>query len=217
MNFLAHLLLAEPTPYARIGSLLPDLVRHRRCAALDPRIAAAVDQHHRVDAFTDSHAMVARSVNLLRPRHGRYSAILVDVLYDHLLAADFQRHAIQPLPDFVASVYRDLGAHQAVMPEPMRHPIAAMIEHDWLSAYATAEGIAVILSQMSRRLSERFERTVRLETAMEDLRQHREELNDHFQAFFPLLRAHTSVIAQTPRPDSADFAVCVSASPHSTD
>jgi len=194
VNFLAHLLLADATPYARIGALLPDLVRRRHHAELDPRIAAAVNQHHRVDAFTDSHLLVARSVNLLRPRHGRYSAILVDVLYDHLLAADFHRHARQPLQAFVATVYHDLGTHRSLMPEPMRRPIAAMIEHDWLNAYATVDGIAVILAQMSRRLSDRFQRTVTLEDAVEDLREHREELDGHFQVFFPLLRAHASAI-----------------------
>ncbi len=215
MNFLAHLYLADPTPASMIGNLLPDLVpgplnrgvqaqlrtgvdsrlhtvghrgEHRGGSpGLDPGVLAGAINHKRVDAFTDTHPVFARSRARLRPRHGRYSAILTDMFYDHVLAKHWNRYHDQPLDEFIDRAYTAMSEHTHLMPEPMAAITGRMIEQDWLRSYSTADGMRRILTMMSVRFSERLARSVELEHAVEDLQRHGDDFTDDFHEFFPEL------------------------------
>ncbi len=190
MNFLAHLLLDHDSPQAMIGSLLPDLAPGRWRRSDDAAVQRAIDRHRRVDHFTDTHALFARSKARLFDAHGRYSGILVDVFYDHLLSGTWAAHHSEPLTRFIGRVYDALGRNLRLMPPPMRTPIARMIEQDWLGAYASEDGLRRVLAMMSWRLTQRFGRRVALERAVEDLALHRAGLAADFEAFFPELIHH---------------------------
>src|SRR5688572_8345575 len=98
MNWLAHLLLAEPTPQFRLGAILPDLVSMQVLAGLPPDFQRGIRQHRQVDAYTDSHAIFRRSVQRLDPPFRRFGGILVDIFYDHFIARDWQSFSATPLP-----------------------------------------------------------------------------------------------------------------------
>lgn len=193
MNFLAHLYLADDSPEAWVGSVMPDLVRAKQIAVdLPPATLSAVAQHRRVDAFTDMHPIFARSKSRLFDRHGRYTGILIDIFYDHFLAADWERYHDEPLPDFVRGVHDAFRSHAALMPSVMHYPIDRMLEQDWLGSYATVEGIRLALERLSLRLSRRFEREVNLAAAVPDMLECRAELAGDFRLFFPELIAYAS-------------------------
>ncbi|MEX0775910.1 MAG: ACP phosphodiesterase [Phycisphaeraceae bacterium] len=190
MNFLAHLFLAGDSPQARVGSILPDLARPRPVVAQLPHtMAQAVYQHRLIDRFTDAHPIVARSKQRIRQRHGHFSAILIDVYYDHFLARDWRLHSDVPLRDFIAGAYADLAGQHAAMPASMAPIIQRMIAQDWLGCYTSVEGMAVCLRRMSHRLSQRLGREVKLEHAVADLCEQGQALGEDFRAFFPQLRA----------------------------
>ncbi|MEX0653089.1 MAG: ACP phosphodiesterase [Phycisphaeraceae bacterium] len=199
MNFLAHLHLADATPASWVGNLLPDLVRGRLPDDLHPDVAAGVRTHRGVDAFTDTHPLVARSKERLRPAHGRFAGILVDVFYDHFLARDWHRFHHAPLQQFTGEVHGAFAAHPHLMPESMRDVVVRMREQDWLCIYAQPAGIELTLRRMSRRFSERLRRRVCLEQAMVDLHAHEQALADDFARFFPQLVAWVEA-----RQDTAD-------------
>ncbi len=195
MNFLAHLYLAEADPAAKVGCLMPDLARPRHIPdTLPPATLAAVRQHRAIDAFTDTHAIVAQSKARLRHNHGHFTAVIVDVLYDHILARDWNAwrdDAARPgisLADFIASVHHAFTTYAHLMPATMRPPIQRMIQQQWLASYVSLEGIEARLKQMSQRFMQRFERDVKLETAVDDFRQHDAALTTDFNVFFPQLR-----------------------------
>jgi acyl carrier protein phosphodiesterase len=195
MNFLAHLALVDGDAPSRIGAILPDLVRGRLPDDLHPRVRAAALHHRRVDAFTDTHPLVATSVTRLRPACGRYSGIVVDVLYDHLLAADFERWHGQPLRPFVDEVYAQFSDNEPLMPSRMRLITQRMIEQDWLGSYVTIQGIAQRLAQMSARFAQRFGREVNLLGAIDTFDVYAPGLRADFDAFYPQLR---DAVAQAP-------------------
>ena len=188
VNFLAHLVLAEPTGPGMIGNLLPDFVKPRLAGPLHPDVAAGVVRHRRVDAFTDTHPVFARSRARLRDRHGRYAGILVDVLYDHVLSRTWADHHHPPRGAFIATAYRLMLENQRLMPPPMPTIVRAMAAEDWLGAYHTPAGLEVIFRRMSRRFAERFGRAVALERVMDDLPRVYDPLAADFAAFFPALR-----------------------------
>lgn len=185
MNFLAHLYLSPPAPAPRIGNLLPDLVRGPMDPAWDRDVLQGARNHRRVDAFTDTHPLFARSKQRVFAAHGRFSGIVVDMLYDHFLARDWTRYHPLPLRAFAGGVYRDLASHLHLMPEPMPGIVGVMARQDWLCAYADPAGLALTLERMSRRFSQRFNRAIDLAPAagwVDD-----PALTDDFHTFFPQL------------------------------
>src|SRR5262245_56990062 len=105
MNWLAHLLLSEPTPAERLGGILPGLIPASGLAGLLPGFQRGIKRHHLIDAYTDSHAIFRQSVRRLHPPYRRFGGILIDIFYDHFLAHDWAMFSNRTLPDFVADVY----------------------------------------------------------------------------------------------------------------
>lgn len=169
MNFLAHLLLAEPTPQAWVGSLMPDMVRGRLPEALSAQVMQAVREHRLVDRLTDTHPAFIELKQTLFVRWGRFSGLLADILLDYPLSLDWSDYATTGREQFIADVYAGLAEQRELMPDAMRRTINHMLQHDWLNRYATPRGIRRTLIEFSYRLSTRFERVVELAPVVDDL------------------------------------------------
>jgi len=195
VNYLAHLYLADDSPASLIGNLLPDLHRGRLPADLDPVVFEGVQRHRRVDVFTDSHPVFEKSCARLRPNHGRYAGVLVDVIYDHVLSVYWATYHAEPRPEFISRVYRQMLSRSELMPPRMQAIMGMMAHEDWLNTYATVDGIAHTLRRMSARLRERFDREVNLASAANELREQYDGFAEDFAAFFPDLIAYAG---QTP-------------------
>lgn len=173
-----------------IGNLLPDMVPGPLNPSLHPEIRAGALNHKRVDAFTDTHPVFARSRARFRDKHGRFSAILTDLFYDHVLARDWSRHHDQPLDSFIDRAHAALAEGYDMMPEPMRPIIARLIEQGWLRRYATPDGMTDILEMMSARFTQRLHRPINLTKAIDDLPEIGAALTEDFAEFFPQLVTH---------------------------
>lgn len=196
MNFLAHLYLTDfdpPGGPAMVGGLLPDLVRGKVPAGLDPRVMAGVENHRRVDRLTDAHPVFNRSRSRLRPNHGIFAGILTDVFYDHCLSLAWGQYHPEPLGVFIDRAHRQLADHEALMPQAMRPIIRRMIAQGWLADYASFDGLTRVLGMMSHRFAQRTRRAIDLTPAVGDLQTHHEAICADFAEFFPDLIAAVGV------------------------
>lgn len=166
-----------------IGNFIADHVKGSRKNDYPEGIRKGIELHRAIDHFTDTHVITSGSKRLLYPRHSKYAGVVVDLFYDHFLAADFLRYANVPLKQFTASAYETLSSAEAHLPAAVRGFLPHMIERDWLANYATVEGIGRSLTGLSKRV--RFEN--RMDEATEDLLAHYPALEADFRIFFPEL------------------------------
>lgn len=184
MNYLAHLYLAEPTPPSLLGNLMADSVKGSNLSFLPEAVQAGVRMHRRVDAFTDCHPLVQRSISRISKNWGWYSGILIDVFYDHLLATSWNRYSNESLRDDIDRFHSQLLEGVPLVPSS-REMIESLIGNDRLYSYSTTAGIADALTWIAQRLLERMpNREIHLERALPELVACRSVLEVDFHEFF---------------------------------
>lgn len=183
MNYLAHLVFAEPTSASLMANLMGDFVKGRLAADWHPALRDGVVLHRQIDAFTDSHALFLRSSARLSPARRRFAGIILDICYDHFLSRHWRRFHHQPRQQFIEHSYQLLNLYQGYMPSNMQRPVRLMIEQDWLSAYASADQIVLVLDRVASRLS----RPQRMLGSGAEFLQLYAALEQDFLAFFPEL------------------------------
>jgi acyl carrier protein phosphodiesterase len=151
MNFLAHAFLAADDPALVVGGVIGDWIKGPLPGPLPADIARGVALHRAIDSHAETHAAFRASRARISPARRRYGGVVVDILYDHLLARRWQELHPQPLADFCTGVYHLIGARFDDIPPAAHFALQLMAEEDWLSSYREIDGIADVLARMARR------------------------------------------------------------------
>ena len=191
MNWLAHLLLAESNPEARLGNLLGDLVKGKERDALNSKLQRGLKCHQAIDIFTDKHPVVKHSKQKINSEYRRFAGILIDVFYDYILANNWEAYSDVSLAEFTTTVYSSWSNHLNSLPIYPQGVIYRLIAEDWLGSYVSLVGIESTLARISWRLNRRNNnRQYDLTRAIDELTNNYEELERDFQLFFPQLQSH---------------------------
>ncbi|GAB1405240.1 MAG: ACP phosphodiesterase [Lentimicrobiaceae bacterium] len=185
MNFLAHLYLSGNDPDIIIGNFIADHVKGRRIEQYSAGIRAGIQLHRDIDEFTDSHPVVKETVLSLRPLFHKYAGVVVDMYFDHFLAAGWDRWSEEPLKHFTMSMYHVLMRNFRGLPPRTRYMLPFMLKNDWLFNYSRLEGLHRGLSGMAKRTS--FPSG--MEHATDELRKNYGYYQGQFDRFFPALRS----------------------------
>jgi acyl carrier protein phosphodiesterase len=181
VNFLAHALLAGTDPGLRLGGVLGDFVKGPLPAGLAPRVAAGVLLHRRIDSYAEAHPVFCRSRSRVSGERRRYAGIMVDLFYDHFLAAHWGRYCDQPLADFTRDTYALLLEHGPELPPRLARILPAMQAEDWLASYRSLDAVGLALDRIA---SHRLSRPNRLAGAVEELAGNYGGLGRDFAEFF---------------------------------
>lgn len=192
MNWLAHLLLAEPNPEGRLGNLLGDLVKGEAKKALSPGLQQGIECHQAIDIFTDCHPIVKRSKRRIDSKYRRFAGILIDVFYDYVLANNWQDYSDISLAEFTTSVYESWSSNLSTLPVYPQGVVRRLMVEDWLGSYRTLEGIENTLARISWRLNRRSQRNYNLTLAIAQLTDNYCLLERDFKQFFPQLQLYTA-------------------------
>ncbi|MCE9598229.1 MAG: ACP phosphodiesterase [Spirochaetia bacterium] len=184
MNYLAHLFLSGADEEIMIGNFIADSVRGSELASFPPGVQKGITLHRQIDSYTDRHPVVTESKNRLRPEFGKWPPVIVDVFYDHFLAAGWNKYSDEPLKGYSKRVYKILKQHKAILPERVRGFLPYMIYGNWLVGYSKLSGIEQTLRGMSNR--SRF--NPQMHRAVSVLRAQYDGFQDEFERFFVDLR-----------------------------
>ena len=188
MNLLAHAILSPDDPGILVGNLTADWIKGRARLEMPAELRAGFELHRRIDSFTDTHPHAAACAELLDPQWGRYSPVLVDIFFDHLLAQAWQDHCVCDRKLFILCVYAALRDRVNLLPPRAQYAAHMMMADDWLSCYATLDGIGLSLTRISSRLNHGIE----LAPAVRDFVSHRAAFEQAFTDFFPQLQRHVA-------------------------
>lgn len=190
MNWLAHTFLSAPHVQFQLGNLLADVVRGDDRAAMNREFLHGVECHKAIDTFTDSHPLVMRSRARLSAGYRRFSGVIMDVFYDHLLAVHWEHYSDEPLATFVSRFYAQAAAAPPMLPPAAQATLDRIIRHDSLGSYREIDGVHRALRRISTYLRERWRRPIALEDCIAELVADQDAYAADFLEFFPQLRGH---------------------------
>ena len=180
MNFLAHIYLSGNNDLVTIGNFIADGIRGKKYTVFPKDIQTGILLHRQIDTFTDAHKTVRESTKRLHENYGHYSGVIVDILYDHFLAKNWNNYSDIPLEDYVEDFYDSLQDHFEILPPRIQKMMPYMIADNWLLSYASIEGITKVLEGMNRRTKNRS----KMNLAVNELQAFYNEFEDEFTRFF---------------------------------
>ena len=184
MNYLAHIYLSGDNEMIRIGNFMADHIKGSSYREYPVEVQKGILLHRRIDWYTDQNEIVRKSKRRLHDRYGLYRGVVIDIFYDHLLAAQWSEYSHELLKDYAHLFYSSLEENLELLPEQARLLSGYMIKNDWLTSYARPEGIRRVLDGMNRRTYGRG----KIDLAINDLLDNYEAFREDFNHFFKKLR-----------------------------
>lgn len=159
---------------------------------MNPAFQRGAACHRVIDAFTDSHPCVLRSRRRLGATYRRFSGVLMDLFYDHLLALQWGRYSPVSLEQFSREF--TTGARRSTLQLP---PLAAqtldrILRFELLVSYREPEGVTQAVRRISLHLENRFGRSLSLQDSVPPMLALKAELQEDFTEFFPQLQTHVA-------------------------
>ena len=183
MNHLAHCFLSFGNEDWLLGNFIGDYVKGNDWGKYPPGVQAGILLHRTIDAFTDSSPHVHRCSARIRPYSKRFSGAANDILFDHLLAINWEKYSNQSIETFAQETYAMLHQRKDEMPEALQVRLPNMIGGNFLQGYGHREGLDFVFGKFMNRLSIPFDQIALLDFFMGNIN----EFNTDFNTFFPEL------------------------------
>ncbi len=168
-----------------LGNLVADFTRKVKYRDYHPEVQKGIELHHFIDDYTDSHILVESAKSLIRSEQGKFSGVVMDIYFDHLLAKDYSHWYQESLADFAQEAYALFRRRREELPEATLHMLHYMEKGNWLYNYRSHAGLSRSLEGMSKRT--RFSNKMHL--AADYLREQEAELLPLFNTFYAELKA----------------------------
>lgn len=188
MNFLAHLYLTNnQLEKVVVGNFIADAVKGNKAVKkYELPIQKGIRIHRAIDDFTDKHPLFRQGTRRLHKNYGKFSPIILDIVYDHLLAVNWNRYSTLPLQAFANWQYALIERHFAFLPQRTRMWYDYMKENNLLFEYSNVESVELVLHRMDFRTGG----ISGMGNAMDDVRTHRSVFTEEFHEFFEDMRKH---------------------------
>ena len=149
MNYLAHLFLSGSDEHVMVGNFIGDYVKGNTWNKFPENIKKGILLHRQIDSFTDSHPKFREAKTFFRDEFGLYSGIVIDLIYDHYLAKNWNKYSDLTLRTFAKRSHAVLLQNFIYLPVRVQSFLPFLIQHRRLESYASVNGIVQTLKIMS--------------------------------------------------------------------
>ena len=188
MNFLAHIYLSGDNDLLKIGNFMADGIRGKDYLRFPEEVKKGILLHRKIDSFTDEHLIYRKSKHRLHAKYGHYAGVIMDIIYDHFLAKNWEKYSNESLERYVNDFYQLLDDHLGILTEKTKNLLPYMKQNNWLLSYQSIEGIEKILFQMDYRTKHR----AKMQEAIVELELFYPEIEEEFTLFFSELQFYVA-------------------------
>lgn len=168
---------------------MADSVHGKRYLDYSGDLQKGILLHRFIDTFTDAHPIYRQSRRRLYEKYGHYAGVIMDIVYDHFLAKNWNVYSEVDLEDYAAQFYQSLQDNFELLTPKTQNLLPYMINQNWLVQYASLEGLEIILFQMDHRTKNR----VHMHEAIAEVQLYYSELEHEFTQFMNELKAQCAI------------------------
>lgn len=184
MNYLAHIFLSGDDDFLKLGNFMADEIKGKSYLDYPEEIQKGILLHRAIDDYTDHHPMVSKGSHRFFDEIGHYNSVVIDMIYDHILAKRWDEYCDTKLAVFADEFYLLLENNQHLLPKKISKVVPYMIEHNWLLSYANIEDLRNILEQMNHKTKHE----TKLEKGVDIYLNHQKDFEEEFNNFFEDIR-----------------------------
>ena len=181
MNYLAHLFLSGSEEQTMVGNFIGDHVKGRDWNRYPENISKGILIHRQIDTFTDAHPKFREAKGLFRSEFGLYSGIVIDFLYDHYLAKNWNNYSDLTLRTFAKRAHAVLLQNFRHLPIGVQNFLPFLIQNRRLESYSSVDGIIQALNIMSKYTS----LPDKSDFVMHTIQTNNDFFDDNFKEFMP--------------------------------
>lgn len=182
MNFLGHCLITQFNPEYISGNLGGDHFKGDLSLfkELPENIKNGVEIHRFIDSYTDSSPFIQKVAKIFQNEGvKRISYIASDIILDHFISKRWSSLSPIPLNYFISLIHKHTKSDLTFFPEKFQFIFERMVEKEWLSRYASEDGIELTLHK--------FEQVIpfanNLHTSFQAYKKHQTEIDDLYRQF----------------------------------
>ncbi|MDA3890416.1 MAG: ACP phosphodiesterase [Salinivirgaceae bacterium] len=176
MNILAHLYLSGKINNVMLGNFMGDFVKGNQYLNYSAEIQKGILLHREIDTFVDAHPLHKASRDRFRKEYGLHSGIVVDIVYDHYLATNWQKYSNIALEEYAQQAYTFIDKNLNIIPPRLQAITPYIINGNWLVMYKSIDGIEKVLYGMAKRTS----LPQKVSFAIKIMNEHYDAFNDEF-------------------------------------
>lgn len=150
MNFLAHIYLSGNEEQIKIGNFIGDYIKGKAFHIYPDKIKEGILLHRYIDTFTDINKNTSEAKLLFAPRYRKYSGIIIDIIYDHFLATNWEQFSSISLIQFIDEFHNLLYKYQEMLPYDVQIMVPKLINNNRLYSYREIKGIQLVFSTMAK-------------------------------------------------------------------
>ena len=180
MNFLAHIYLSGKDDDVKIGNFIGDYVKGNDYLDYSENIKKGIILHRNIDHFTDHSPITHKAKALFLPVFHKYAGIIVDMVYDHVLANEWSKYTNQSLESFIEDFHQLAENRIDDIPDEIGQFIPKLIKNQRLLSYRDVSGLKYALKAMTTYTS----LPDHIDQAIEILESNNDWIIDNFNSFF---------------------------------
>lgn len=196
MHYLTHLYLSRNHATNIIIGNFIGIASKRICFSdsnkrnyynIEHEYVKGVVLHDMIDNFINQHPTIIECKKKLII-NTKFKSESIDLIFDHFLAANWDKYCDTPLEYFTQNTYEQLTAHQKSYPYKCKRVFTTMIRHNLLEQYKTLEGLHKIVKQFGKLTGN----TLMFESSLVTLMNNYGHFQKYFDEFFPQLIEYTN-------------------------
>lgn len=180
MNILAHSYLSFGDSDLIIGNFIADQVKGSNLSEFPMGIQKGILLHRAIDDFTDSHPLYKKSCRRIFSHQGHYARVVIDIVYDHFLAKNWNQYSNNDLETYSQGFYDLLKSNNELLPKKAQYVLHYMTKSNWLVMYQSISGIDRIFKGMHSRANYGSS----MDSASELIELYTDEFQNEFSQFF---------------------------------
>lgn len=145
--------------------------------------------HRIIDRYTDHHPCVQRSKSRLGEQ-GRLRGVVIDVVYDHLLAKHWSSYANPTFSSFIDQFHIQAMEASKYYPRETVSFVSRLVMSGHLKRYQYFQGLEEALSRIDQRLSARVLSRESSHDYLPLIKQELGMIEEDFSSFMPSLITH---------------------------